>query len=402
MKVLQINAALEYGSTGRNAIELSDYLEKHGHESIIAYSKCIKPIKNSYKINSFFDIKMHGLLSRITGLQGYFSSFATKRLIAYMKKEKFDIVNLGNLHSNFINLPMLFSYLSESETATVITLHDCFLYTGRCTHYTKDNCFLWQTACHNCPRLKKDNKSWFFDRSKKTFNMRKNAYRSIKKLGVIGVSEWITNEARNSMLKDACYIEKIYNWVDTDVFKPKNTNLKGKYNLENKFVILGVASNWNSGKGIDVFYDIAKKIDKNYHIVLVGQNDIKKSYPNITYIEETHDVLELSEIYNMADVFLNLSYEESFGKVTAEALSCGLPAIVPDTTANPELVNEDCGYVFKNFNISEILYYINEIYSKGKNYYSQNSRNFAKENFNKEKNLKKYIDFFKKILEGNN
>ena len=405
MKVLQINAALEYGSTGRNAIELSDFLEKNGHESIIAYSMCIKPTLNSYRINSAIDVKMHGLLSRLTGLQGYFSYFATKKLIKFMKKEKFDIVNLGNLHGNFINIPMLFSYLIKTQTATVITLHDCFLYTGRCTHYTKDNCFLWKSGCENCPRLKKDNVSWFFDRSKQVFNMKKNSYEKMKKLAVIGVSKWITDEAKLSVLKNAQYIECIYNWVDTDIFKPKENNIKRKFNLEGKFVILGVASSWGTDKGIDGFYELSEKILKereNYQIVLVGNNTSKKKIKNITYIEETHDVMELSEIYNMADVFLNLSTEESFGKVTAEALSCGVPVIVPDTTANPELVKDGCGYVFEKFDMEKIINYTDEIHKKGKEFYIRNTRDFAKENFSKNDNLKKYLALFEKIIKGKN
>ncbi len=400
MKILQINAALEYGSTGRNAIELSDYLRKKGHESIIAYSNCIKPIENSYRINSGFDVKLHGLLSRVTGLQGYFSYFSTKRLISFMKKEKFDIVVLGNLHGNFINLPLLFKYLSESKIATVIVLHDCFLYTGRCTHYTKDNCFLWKTGCHNCPRLKTDNKSWFFDRSKKMYKLRKNFYENAYKLGIIGVSKWITNEAKKSVMKNADIIKMIYNWVDLDIFKPKETNLKKKYAIEDKFVILGVASGWTQGKGLKYFYELAKNIAGDCHIVLVGKNTNRINSDKITYIDETHDVIELSEIYNMADMFLSFSYEESFGKVTAEALSCGVPVVVPDTTANPELVGENCGYVFKSFDTNEVLYYIEKIKQDKKEKYSASARKFAEDSFDKDENLEEYSDLFEQIVKG--
>ena len=67
-----------------------------------------------------------------------------------------------------------------------------------------------------------------------------------------------------------------------------------------------------------------------------------------------------------------LFMEESFGKVTAEALSCGVPVIVPDTTANPELVTEGSGYVFEKFDIDKIINYTDEIYKKGKEFYIKN------------------------------
>lgn len=87
MKILQINAVLEYGSTGRNATDLSEMLKKSGHESWIAYSKGNRMIPNTYHINNEFDTKFHGLMSRIFGLQGYFSYFPTIRLIKFIKKK---------------------------------------------------------------------------------------------------------------------------------------------------------------------------------------------------------------------------------------------------------------------------------------------------------------------------
>lgn len=400
MKVLQINAVLEYGSTGRNAIELSDYLKKNGHESWIAYSKCLKPTKNSYRINSDFDVKLHGLMSRITGLQGYFSRFATKKLIAFMKNERFDVVCLGNLHGNFINLPILFEYFCKYDVPVVIVLHDCFMYTGKCCHYITNNCFKWRNRCENCKFFRQNNPSWFFDRTKKMFDMKKTYYNKLKSLAVIGVSKWITNEAEKSILKNAKIVKCVYNWVDLNTFFPQKNNLKHKYNLTDKFVILGVASGWGEGKGIEKFYELSEKLPNDCHIVLVGKNNNKKICENITYIDETHDVSELMKIYNMADMFLNLSLQETFGKVSAEALSCGLPLVTTGTTANPELVGENCGYVLENRDADTILKYVNIVKKNKKEFYSDCARKFAEENFDREKNSEKYLQVFNELLKG--
>lgn len=400
MKVLQINAVLEYGSTGRNAIELSDFLEKNGHESWIAYSKCLKPTKNSYRINSDFDAKFHGLMSRITGLQGYFSYFATKKFINFMKKEKFDIVILGNLHGNFINLPLLFKYFCKYDVPVVVVLHDCFMYTGKCCHYTTNNCFMWQNECKNCAFFRNDNPSWFFDRTKKMFSLKKAYYDKTDKLAVIGVSKWITSEAKKSMLRNAKIIECIYNWVDLNTFFSQKNDLKNKYQIADKFVILGVASGWSENKGIEKFYELSDNLPNDCQIVLVGKNNNKKICENISYIDETHDVFELVQIYNMADMFLNLSLEESFGKVSAEALSCGLPVVTTSATANPELIGENCGYVLENRNIDTILKYINIVKENKKEFYSDCARKFAEESFDREKNSEKYFDVFNELLKG--
>lgn len=398
MKILQINAALEYGSTGRNAVELSEELKANGHESWIAFSTGNSNIENTYRINTKIDSKFHGLMSRIFGLQGYFSYFATKRLLRFMDKQKFDIVNLGNLHGNFINIPLLFNYLLKRNVATVITLHDCFLYTGKCCHYTTEQCYKWQENCGYCSRIRKDNKSYFFDRTKKMLDMKREFYDNCQKLGVIGVSEWITEEAEKSILKGAV-IKQIFNWVDLEVFRPQCENYRKKLNMEDKFVILGVAPAWGEAKGLYRFKSLAKIIPDDWSIVLVGDCNEDISEKNIIHISHVDDVKELVKYYNTADVFVNFSLEESFGKVTAEALSCGVPAVVPNTTANPELVGEKCGYVVNNTTPEEYYKFICKIKNNKKEYYSEYCRNFAYKNFCKKKNLKQYIDFFEKIAE---
>ena len=85
MRVLQINAIYGIKSTGRIVLEIERYLIDSGHESNVAYSEA--PYNNSgYKIDGKFGKKVHGLLSRITGLQGYFSTVPTRELLKFVKK----------------------------------------------------------------------------------------------------------------------------------------------------------------------------------------------------------------------------------------------------------------------------------------------------------------------------
>ena len=83
---------------------------------------------------------------------------------------------MNNLHSNYVNFKILFQYLAKHNIPTVITLHDCWFYTGKCMHYTKINCDKWKTGCNNCPIFKKGNPSWFFDRTKTLWNDKRNIY----------------------------------------------------------------------------------------------------------------------------------------------------------------------------------------------------------------------------------
>ena len=177
MKVLQINAVNKIASTGRNASEIGDYLLSKGHSSTIAYSAGPSVDKEKeYCIGSKLDAKLHGLLSRISGKQGYFSRGATKKLLSFMDEYSPDVVVLNNLHGNYINLSLLLGYLAKKDIATIAVLHDCWFYTGKCCHYTAQGCYKWKEICGNCPQLKKYNKSWFFDRTEKMLADKKKLF----------------------------------------------------------------------------------------------------------------------------------------------------------------------------------------------------------------------------------
>lgn len=399
MKVLQINAVNGISSTGRTSTEIADYLNQNGQEGFIAYSAGI-PYTKGYRIGNVLDAKLHGLLSRIFGTQAYFSYFATKQLLNYMQKLKPELVHLRNLHGNYINLKLLLNYLAKNDIPTVITLHDCWLYTGKCTHYTVDNCYKWQRACGGCPRLKKDNPSWFFDRTKKMHRDKKQWTAAIPRLAVVGVSDWITNEAKKSFLSSAKIITRVYNWIDMDVFKPIGISvLQKKLGMQNKFVILGVASRWSNAKGLDKFIELAGLVTSDTVIILVGSMKDKIKLPNnMILIRETHDASELAQYYSLADVYLHLSLEETFGKTIAEALSCGTPAIVYNSTACPELIGEGCGYIVEPGYIEGINNAIKSVKKFGKSYYRDNVLSYSKKHFSKEKNINKTIGIYQEVI----
>ena len=400
MKVLQINAVGGISSTGRTCFELADYLNNNGHEGYIAYSTGY-PYYKGYKIGNKLDTKVHALFSRIFGTQAYFSKLATRKLLNYISNLKPDVIHLHNLHSNYINLKLLLSYLAENDIPTVITLHDCWFYTGKCTYYTLDNCYKWQTGCGRCPRLKLDNPSWFFDRTKKMLRDKKTLLERIPRLAVVGVSDWITNEARKSFLASAKILTRIYNWVDTDVFKPVNgTSLKRKLGIIDKYVILGVASGWSKRKGIDKFIELSGIIPPEMKIVLVGGISNKIKLPQkIIHIPEIHDVSELVEYYSMADVYAHCSMEETFGKTIAEALSCGTPAVVFNSTACPEVIGPGCGLIINEYDASAILKAIVMICKNGKPFYSSNAIKHIKKNFSPIIIFEEIVKLYKQLTE---
>ena len=405
MKILHINAIYERLSTGRIVAELSEYLKQKGNRSFVAAVDTGSLTSDCYKIGTPADQTAHALLSRISGKQGFFSSGATKGLLKYIENIKPDVVHLNNLHSNYVNIEMLLKYLGKNDIPTVLTLHDNWFYTGKCTNYTAYNCNRWQTGCGNCPDVHFGNKSWFFDCSASVLKTKEELFSGIPRLAVIGVSSWVTEDAKKSILKNAKIIKRVYNWIDFETFKiydaNKQSELKKKYGLENKKVILGVAAFWSREKGIDVFENLADILPDDIKIALVGSNDlVGNKHPKIEYLGDFYSISELADIYNMADVYLNPTLQETFGKTTAEAMACGVPVVANDTTSMPELLGRDlkCGILIKSRDAADYMQAIKTVLSNGKEYYSVPLQKRVNDLFSKEKNLNEYLEIYNQII----
>lgn len=130
-------------------------------------------------------------------------------------------------------------------------------------------------------------------------------------------------------------------------------------------MILGVASTWNDRKGLNDFIELSKILDPDqYNIVLVGLNDsqIKEltTNTNILALPRTSSAKELAQIYTVADMFVNPSYEETFDLTTAEAQACGTYSIVYKDTACEEIINLGNGVTIEP-GVNNILESITEI-----------------------------------------
>lgn len=397
MKIVQINAVYHFSSTGRTTEDMHLFLKSKGVESYVFCINVNQPNEGVYSMGNWFDHKAHAFLSRLSGLRAYFSNCATVKLIHKLQRIQPDIVVLRNLHTNFISLPKIMSYLAKNDIKTVWVLHDCWAYTGGCTHYTVRNCFKWQTECKQC-QWKGGDASCFFDWSKKVFSDRKKFFGSLLDLTVVGVSDWVTNEARKSFLSQyAQRILRIYNWVDLDVFYPRQSaELRLKHSItENDFVVLGVAQTWSENKGLSLFLEIANHFP-HIKVVMIGSLNVVLS-SNVIHVDAIDNTDLMAQYYSMADVFLYFSKQETFGKVAAEALACGTPVVANNNTAIPEVVG-DCGYVITNNSKEECIASIEKIMNAGKITYSDKCVMRAQTLFSKTNGLEAYYSLFREII----
>lgn len=402
MKVVQINAVYGVMSTGRNVKEIYDFLLMHGHDCIAFYGE----LKGNYGDNvkfmgSDFSHKMHAIESRITGNAGHGSTQATRKLLKSLDEYKPDVVHLNNLHGNFINIKLLLQYLANKDIATVVHLHDCFFFTGGCMHYTTNKCYKWHSECKDCRFLKRWKNFIISNPAKRNLEDKIRLFSAIPRLAVCGVSKWITSQAQQSpAFKHAKIITNVYNWIDLEVFKPQTdeTNIATKQELgiKNKQMLLGVASGWSREKGLDDFIKLAEKIADNQVIVLVGKMPPGIKLPNnILHLDATDNLSSLSKLYSAADIFVHLSKEETFGKVIAEALACGTPAIVYDSTAMPEIVDKKTGVVISQGDITSIAHNISYLSSKN---LQTECRLRSEKYFGKTNNCNRILEIYNQLL----
>ena len=361
MKILFINCTCGLGSTGRICTDLAKQLSQQGHVVKIAYGRQ-RAVAEEYRefgvrIGNGLDVKVHAFLNRITDRHAFYSAHATKQFLQWAKEFNPDVLWLHNIHGYYIHVGLLFEWIkSRPEMKVKWTLHDCWAFTGHCAHFDLIGCEKWKTQCENCPQIKEYPASLFADNSKKNFFDKRSAFGGVKDMALITPSKWLANLAKESFLQEYP-VKTIYNGIDLNVFKPATGVFKKKYGLEGERVILSVAYGFGQRKGLDDLIELAKKLPTGCRLVLVGvdEQDKKQLPPSVFYLEKTENVQELVEAYSDADVFLNLTYEDTFPTVNLESLACGTPVVTYRTGGSPESLNEECGYVVEKGNTDAVL-----------------------------------------------
>lgn len=404
-KLLQINAAVNRGSTGRIAEQIGELAMQRGWESYIAHGRHINPSKShTIQIGSTIDWYFHALMTRLTDRQGLFSTRATRKLVKQIEEIKPDIIHLHNIHGYYLNYKVLFEYLNKSNIPVVWTLHDCWTMTGHCTHFEYAKCNKWRTECYNCPEKRSYPTSWLMDRSKKNYINKKQNFSAIKNLTIVPVSNWLGGIVQNSFLKDK-RVNVIHNGIDIRTFQPTASNsLIEQYNLAVKRIILGVASPWSSKKGLCDFVRLYDGLDSTrYQIVLIGLNkEQTKQLPNgILGLERTNSVEELAKWYSAANVFVNLTYEDTYPTTNLEAISCGTPVVTYRTGGSPESVIPQTGRVVEQGDIEGVATAIEELCAEDRDAMRRCCRKYAEEHFDKQACFKKYLDLYEEIIRKN-
>lgn len=393
MRIVQINSVCR-GSTGKIARMINDHLDQNNDEGYTLFSVG-EPVDMDHEFccSNSSEVKKNALQSRIKGNYGFNSEKATERYINKLEELKPDIVHVHNIHGHDLNLETFFRYLEEKGIPVVITMHDCWLFTGYCPHYQSVSCDHFMNGCGPCPVYRQY--SWFKDSSKENLERKKNVLLSLPDLTIVTPSQWLKDEVKKSVLKE-CSVEVIHNGIDLGSYHQSDSNV----NDEKQRLILSVAFPFTEKKGFSDLMRIAGNLSEGYRMVLVGiSEEQKKNLPqNVTGILKTDSIEELVKLYNDADVLVSASHEENFPTVNLEAQACGLPVAAYDVGGTRETFNQNTGIAVKDGDVEALLSACMHLAEKKRNI-SGECRKFAEDNADSQKMAESYRKLYHRILE---
>ena len=351
MKYVQINA---YSGGWADSIIFKKHRElvALGDESWVFWARGNREQdEHLRRIASHPEVCLDALQTRLDGKPGFHSKAITRRLLKKLDEIDPDVVHLHLLLGYYINVEMMFEWLSAHRCKVVWTLHDCWAFTGHCIHFTYVKCDQWRTGCAcgaACPQKRTYPETfagdgavrWSYEQKKRLFTMLPP-----ERVQLITPSQWLADLTKQSFLSKYD-VKVVHNTINKEVFKPTPSDFREHYGLENRFVVLGVASKWSERKGLADFVRLAKDLDSAcFAVVLVGLSEkqitqVKTSAEHIVALPRTSTPQELAAAYTAADAFFNPTTEDNYPTVNLEAEACGTPVVTYDTGGCRETVKD--------------------------------------------------------------
>lgn len=407
--LVEINTVVN-NSTGRIMHDIQREADISGMETLsIVGRRHVYTDVPCVKFGNALSFWIHVIWTTLTdrhGLEPILSVIYTRKIVRRIREANPDIIHLHNIHGYYLHYPTLMKYLAYEYKGKIIwTFHDLWPITGHCPHYVAIDCRKWMTGCNHCPNKKRYPVSLGVDGSRKNYETKKELFTLLSNLTITVPSEWMASQVRQSFM-GKYPVEVINNGIDTAVFDhnrlavdsyTESSRCVGKTSWSDKKILLSVASIWDERKGLKDLVALSDKLSDDYVMVIVGlsKHQISRLPKGVIGITRTENIDELVSLYSRANIFINPSLEESFSLVTVEALSCGCPCIVLDTSAVAELVNDDNGVVLHKHESEDYLDAIKSIENRG---YSRESVRATALKYDNKYMLEGYMRLYGEVL----
>jgi glycosyltransferase involved in cell wall biosynthesis len=310
------------------------------------------------------------------------------------------------LHLHWINGLVAMRSLRKVTKPIVWTMRDMWPFTGGCHVGAALKCNRYEVGCGNCPQL---NSKYKWDVSAAVV---KNKQSSLPvDMRVVGISNWLSDCARKSVIFRDFKISTISNNIDTKEFSPIDSSVARqilKLPQNKKIVLVGAMSMDDEHKGFDLFLEAMSFLrHEDVHVVVFGLMSSEAQTRLIkpsTFLGFIADSVTLKLAYSAADVFVAPSLVDAFGKTLAESLSCGTPVVSFDATGPADIVDHRVtGYKAQPFESLDLAFGIDWVLSlcaSDKARMSLASRQRAIDRFDIKVIASQYIQLYKEIMES--
>lgn len=231
--------------------------------------------------------------------------------------------------------------------------------------------------------------------------------------GVTAVSKFLRDKTQSNYQIDK-EIEVIPNFIDTGKYSRnaagKASCHRGNFAEKNEKILIHT-SNFRPVKRVQdvirVFSKVREKIPAR--LMLIGDGPDRSDCERLgremgisEYIKFMGKQDSIAELLAVSDLFVMPSQTESFGLSALEAMSCEVPVISSSVGGLPELnIHGETGYIAEIGDTERMAKYAVELLTSEKKYklFAKNARERAEE-FNEEKIVDVYENFYKKIISG--
>lgn len=398
MKIVIVNSFDIHGGASIAANRLHRYLLDSNVDStmIVAYKNSEMPtILGSTNIFQKMFVWGRTYLDSIF-IRFYFGRkqqiFSTGLVGSLSIVNKINKLNPDVVHLHWITAGMISVLdLKKIKGKIVWSMHDMWSFTGGC-HYN-NGCLNYLTECNKCPVL---GSGMHFDLSLLAFKLKDKYYP--QSINFIGLSKWITSEAKQSKLLSNHKIINLPNPIDCDLFKPAET-LKLGTTTRKKKILFGAQDSSEIRKGFHLLNQSIKYLMKDdFEFFVLGSNNFQTNTNGFIYLGSILNENDLVDIYRQVDLVILPSIQENFSNMILESLACGVPVVAFDIGGNGDLIKHKFnGFLVQPFSpqgISEgILWCFENL-----EYLSFNSRNYVLDNFEKTKIVRSYMAFYRSLL----
>lgn len=297
-----------------------------------------------------------------------------------------DVINLHWV-ADFIDWGTFFKNITKP---IVWTLHDMNPFMGG-FHYTIDL---------------KQNKTSLSSLELEILTVKKNFIKQAQNLTIVSPSKWLMNLSLKSEILSAYKHHHIFNSINLDDFKLKDTViLREKYSLPKDKIIFTFVSEdiKNYRKGFDLLTDVVKELSKNENLLFcaIGKLDDKNTLPNIKYFGKINDYKILSDIYSLSNAVILPSREDNLPNVMLEAMACGTPVISFKTGGMLDVIKDGFnGILAEEITNVSLLNALQSFIDSHNNFDKLAIKEFCHKTFSFKQQAESYINLYNDVLKN--